>query len=195
MPTRDFAYYAHCLGVVGFVVLFATTLMLGRTMSSFARRPVQESQAGLEPKSADHEFAAGALSGGTAEVRLGELAEDKASSDAVKAFGKRMAGDHKKAGRELNDIAAKESISLPQELNKTDQATYDRLSKLSGMQFDRAYIQAMVEDHEKDVAEFNQEGSVGKVLSLKQFASRTLPILEEHLKHARELARAEKAGM
>jgi putative membrane protein len=195
MPIRNFAYYAHCLGVAGFVALFAATLMIGRTMSSFAQGPAQESQATRQEPSADHRFAAGAAFGGIAEVKLGELAQDKASSDAVKAFGKRMADDHKKVGDELKDVATKENISLPQTLSKSDQATYDGLSKLSGVQFDHAYVQAMVEDHEKDVSEFKKEASTGQVPSLKKFASQTLPTLEDHLKHARELAAPQKAGI
>jgi putative membrane protein len=195
MPTRNFVYYAHCLGVAAFVALFAATLMIGRTMSSFAQGPAQESQATRQEPSADHRFVAGAAFGGIAEVKLGELAQDKASSDAVKVFGKRMADDHKKVGDELKDVATKENISLPQTLSKSDQATYDGLSKLSGVQFDHAYVQAMVEDHEKDVSEFKKEASTGKVLSLKKFASQTLPTLEDHLKHARELAAPQKAGI
>src|SRR5437660_1034419 len=81
--------------------------------------------------SADEIFAKKAAAGGMAEVKLGQLAEERASNPAVKNFGRRMVQDHSKAGNELKSAASKENIELPGEMDKSDQATYDRLSKLS----------------------------------------------------------------
>jgi putative membrane protein len=134
----------------------------------------------------DAEFTKAAAQGGMAEVKLGELAEQKAANQAVKDFGQRMVKDHTQADQNLKTAAANENISLPTEMSSKDQATYDRLSKLSGPSFDRAYTRDMVRDHEADVAAFRHEASSGKDATIKSFASQTLPTLEDHLKQARE---------
>jgi putative membrane protein len=135
----------------------------------------------------DVHFAKEAARGGMAEVKLGQLAQEKGSSDTVKTFGKRMVDDHSKAGDKLKEVASHESITLPSDLSAKDQATYDRLSKLNGAAFDRAYARDMVKDHETDVAAFQKEANAGKNDSLKSFASETLPTLQDHLKHAKEM--------
>jgi putative membrane protein len=139
------------------------------------------------PAMGDAHFAKEAAQGGMAEVKLGQLAQEKRSSDTVKSFGKRMVDDHTKAGDKLKEVASRENITLPTDLSAKDQATYDRLSKLNGAAFDRAYARDMVKDHETDVAAFQKEASAGKDDSLKGFASETLPTLEDHLKQAKEM--------
>ena len=134
----------------------------------------------------DSDFAKAAAEGGFAEVRFGELAEDKASSKAVKDLAQRMVDDHTKVDDKLKAAASKDNISIPAQLNAKDQATYVRLSQLSGAAFDRAYARDMVRDHEADLAEFRREANDGKDASIKSFAARTLPTLEDHLKEARQ---------
>src|SRR5215510_12278200 len=82
-----------------------------------------------------------------------------------------MTDDHTKAGEQLKEGARSLDITLPSELNSVDQAQYDELSKLSGPEFDQAYMQTMVKDHEKDVAEFKQEATSGKNPAIKNFAA------------------------
>ena len=135
----------------------------------------------------DAHFAKEAAQGGMAEVKLGQLAQEKGSNDLVKSFGKRMVDDHSKANDKLKEVASRESITLPSDLSAKDQATYDRLSKLNGAAFDRAYARDMVKDHETDVAAFQKEANGGKTDSLKSFASETLPTLQDHLKQAKEM--------
>ena len=135
----------------------------------------------------DAHFAKEAAQGGMAEVKLGQLAEEKGSNDTVKSFGKRMVEDHSKAGDKLKEVASRESITLPTDISAKDQATYDRLAKLNGAAFDRAYARDMVKDHETDVAAFQKEANAGKDDSLKSFASETLPTLQDHLKQAKDM--------
>jgi len=144
---------------------------------------------GQQKSADDDKFAAEAASGGMAEVKLGELAQQKGTSDKVKDFGQRMVTDHSKAGDDLKQVAQQQGLNLPQEMSKQDQATYDRLSKLEGKQFDEAYARVMLTDHQKGVAAFEKEASTGKNEALKEFASRALPTLKEHLKLAHEMAR------
>ena len=136
--------------------------------------------------SEDIEFVLDAAKGGMAEVELGKLAAERAKNDEVKKFAQRMVDDHMKAGDELKSIAERKGIKLPQEVDAKDRALMTRLQKLNGAAFDRAYMQAMVGDHVKDVNEFKKEANSGRDAQVKSFASTTLPTLEEHLQHARQ---------
>jgi putative membrane protein len=136
----------------------------------------------------DKKFVRDAAQGGMAEVELGKLATEKASSDDVKKFGQRMVDDHTKAADQLKQVASSEGIQLPQGLSAKDKMTEERLSKLSGEQFDKAYMADMVKDHTQDVTEFQHESHSGKDAAVKNFASQTLPTLEDHLKQAKEIA-------
>jgi putative membrane protein len=135
-------------------------------------------------KSSDENFVTKAAMGGMAEVELGRLATQKAASDEVKRFGQRMVDDHGKANDELKTLAQNKQITIPTTLDPHHKAMQDRLSKLSGASFDRAYMQAMLVDHRKDVNEFRMESKSGKDADVKSFAAKTLPTLEDHLKMA-----------
>jgi putative membrane protein len=138
----------------------------------------------------DKLFVTKAAEGGLAEVQLGQLAADHASSDEVKKFGQRMVTDHGKANDELKSLAQQKNITVPTELNAKDKALHDRLAKLSGAAFDRAYMQHMLADHRTDVNEFKRESTAGKDQDVKAWASKTLPTLEEHLKLAEDTTKA-----
>jgi len=127
-----------------------------------------------------------------AEVELGKLAAQKAASDAVKQFGQKMVDDHTKANDQLKQVAGKENITIPDSLDSKHQSRIDKLSKLSGPDFDRAYIKDQVKDHKQDVSEFKTEADSGSDPNIKQFASNTLPILEQHLTMAKDLSKTEK---
>ena len=147
-------------------------------------------KAGAAKTGSDERFVKEAATGGMAEVELGKLATDKASSGDVKKFGQRMVDDHGKANEELKTLAQNKNITLPTALDAKAKATVDRLSKLNGEAFDRAYMQEMLKDHRKDVNAFRTESTSGKDADVKAFASKTLPTLEEHLKLAQETNRA-----
>ncbi len=138
-------------------------------------------------KSADVHFMMKAAQGGMAEVKMGQLAAEKASNPDVKAFGQKMVDDHTKANDQLKSVAQDEGVTLPTSVNGKDQATYDRLSKLSGAEFDKQYAKHMVMDHEEDVKDFKKEADMGKDEKTKSFASQTLPVLQEHLKMAKDM--------
>jgi putative membrane protein len=135
----------------------------------------------------DSQFAKKAAQGGMAEVKMGHLAVDKGTSDSVKKFGQRMVEDHGKAGDQLSQAALQTNITLPNDVGAKDKATFDALAKLSGAAFDRAYARDMVRDHEEDIAEFNKEANGGQNAAMKDFASKTLPTLQDHLKQAKEM--------
>jgi putative membrane protein len=135
----------------------------------------------------DKTFIKKAAQGGMAEVQLGQLATDKGSNDEVKKFGQRMVDDHSKANDQLKQLAASKGVELPTSLNSKDEATKNRLSKLSGNAFDRAYMQDMVKDHTQDVSEFKKASQTAKDPDVKSWASETLPTLEDHLKTAKSV--------
>lgn len=132
-------------------------------------------------KSGDEMFAIKAAQGGAAEVKMGQLAAEKASDADVKAFGQQMADDHTKANEKLMAIAKEKKMTLPSDLDSKQQKTYDKLSKLSGPEFDKAYVKDMVKDHEGDVKAFTKESEKGKDEQIKSFATETLPVLQGHL--------------
>ncbi|HEX5230339.1 MAG TPA: DUF4142 domain-containing protein [Bryobacteraceae bacterium] len=136
---------------------------------------------------ADKKFVHSAAEGGMAEVQLGQLAEQKASSQDVKDFGHRMVSDHSQANDKLKSLASNKGITLPSSVNAKDKALYDRLSALSGSEFDRAYMNAMVKDHTTDVSEFQKESNTAKDQDLREFASMTLPTLKDHLRMAQDV--------
>ena len=141
---------------------------------------------------ADKAFVHKAAIGGMAEVEMGKLAQQKASNDQVKQFGARMAEDHSKANDELKQVATGKGMTLPSDLDAKHKNTMAKLQKLSGAQFDRAYMDEMVADHKTDVAEFKKESTSGKDSDVKAFAAKTLPTLEDHLKMAQSTAAAVK---
>jgi putative membrane protein len=132
----------------------------------------------------DRKFMTEAAQGGMAEVQLGQLATQKAQSDQVKQFGQKMVDDHTKANDQLKQIAASKGVTLPTDLDSKHKREMERLSKLSGAEFDREYMKHMVSDHKKDVSDFKKEAKSAKDADLKSFASSTEPTLEQHLQLA-----------
>jgi len=139
-----------------------------------------------------------------AEIKLGQLAAERAAKAEVKQFGRRMVVDHQKASAELKQVASKMSVTLPAQPDEKHQELADRLSKLKGAEFDREYMKAMVDGHEEDAKELERhagpaarpgERSVGTTgdaaagadASVSAWASKTLPGVREHLEQARQI--------
>ena len=115
-----------------------------------------QSGSSASASTADKHFVTAALRGGMAEVELGKLAVEKGSSDDVKQFGQKMVTDHTQLGDEMKQVAQQVGATQPSALSASDQALEAKLKMLSGNAFDRAYIQAMVKDHETDLGDFNK---------------------------------------
>jgi len=180
--------------VVGLALAFGASAQT--TQPSTAAGSTKSSTTTAAKKNPDHSFVEKAAMGGMAEVELGNVAQQKAASDEVKQFGSRMVTDHTKANDELKQIASSKNIELPTALDKKHRGDVDKFSKMSGAQFDKAYMSHMVDDHKKDVADFKKEASSGKDADLKGFAAKTLPTLEEHLQMAQKTNDAvKKAGV
>jgi len=150
-------------------------------------------QQGAATPSADRSFANKAAVGGQAEVELGKLAQERASNDAVRQFGQRMATDHGKANDELMQLAKNKNLTLSTDLDAKHKQLRDKLAKQSGNAFDRAYMSEMVKDHKNDVAEFKEQAERGKDPDLKAWASQKLPTLQGHLRLAQDIDKQVKS--
>ena len=122
---------------------------------------------------------------------MGRLAASRAANPEVKQFGQRMVDDHVRANTEFMQLAGRKNMQLPREVSNEQKEMMDKLSKRSGADFDKAYVDAMVEDHENDVKEFEEQSKNGTDADIKQFAAKTLPTLKQHL----EMIRAIKSKM
>ena len=120
-----------------------------------------------------------AAQGGMAEVELGKLALQKSTNADVKKFAQMMVTDHTKANDELKSLAAKKNVMLPIDLGG-HKSTLDELNGKTGADFDKAYVEAMVDDHETDVKLF-EDNTDNSDPDIKAFAIKTLPTLKTHL--------------
>ncbi len=130
--------------------------------------------------SVDAKFVKDAAAGGMMEVELEKIAAEKGVNDQVKAFGRQMQDDHGKANEELKTLAANKGVQIPTALEGKQKKTVDRLSKLSGPEFDRQYMRTMTEDHKEDLKTFQREADKGKDPDVKQFASKYVPMIKKH---------------
>lgn len=150
------------------------------TAALFAAPSVRADKA-TDTSVADRTFVEKAASGGMAEVKLGQLAVEKGTSPTVKEFGQKMVTDHSKANDELKEIASKKNLPVPSDVDTKQAALYDKLSKMSGEEFDKAYLDAMVKDHDEDVKEFKKASSTsGMDPEVKAWAQKTLTVIEQH---------------
>jgi putative membrane protein len=173
-------------GVVAFGLLAFAQSQPDQSKNPSGGAPAHDMKTANRMSGGDQTFAMKAAQGGLAEVQFGNLAKEKASSPDVKSFGEMMVADHSKANDELKEIASTKGITLPTSMDAKSQAMYDRMSKLSGAAFDKAYMKDMVADHKMDVNEFKKQSERGTDAELKAFAAKTLPTLQKHLQTAEE---------
>jgi putative membrane protein len=155
-----------------FCVLALTIAALSVAGAAMAQDSPAAKSSSLSVK--DKTFIKKAAKGGMMEVAMGKLAEQNGQNEDVKSFGKRMVTDHSKANEELKSIAEKKGVKLP---------TKEPSGKWSS---DNAYMDAMVKDHEKDLAEFQEEAKTGSDPDVKKFAEDTAKVVQEHLDLAKE---------
>lgn len=140
----------------------------------------------------DKDFVTKAARGGLAEVNLSNLAVRHTRNPRVGEFARQMIADHTQANRELIALANRKGISLPEKMDDKHQKMWDKLAKMDGAEFDHAFMEGMVKDHEEVVQLFETESKDGKDAELKEWAGRTLPVLKKHLELARNIAKTEK---
>jgi len=166
------------------------TLLLGSALAltGFAAEKNENAE---KISRADSKFLKEASEANQSEIKLGELAKERASSEEVKDFAEHMINDHRESQEQVTRLAEEKNVELPKK--DMEDHTYRKLSKLSGAKFDDAYMDAMVKDHKKDVSEFEKACKKVQDQDVQSFANKTLPKLEEHLQKAKKLEeRADK---
>lgn len=133
------------------------------------------------------DFMTTAASGGMMEVELGNLAQQKAQHADVKSFAQMMVTDHTKANDELKTLAGQKNITLPDSMGKDHMDHITELRDKTGAEFDKAYMELMVEDHEEDVKLFEDASNNLQDAEAKAFASKTLATLRQHQDRAKQI--------
>lgn len=158
--------------------------------SQMSASAAEENRGQLDAK--DYKFAVNAAKANSDEITLAQLAQQKASSTAVQQFAQRMVQDHTKANQQLTQIISQKGATLPATPTTSEERESDRLGKLSGPDFDKAYMAHAVREHKKDVKEFQKAANDATDPDLKAFAANTLPTLQEHLQMAENTEAAVK---
>lgn len=167
----------------------ATSLACGNSNNTATDTAATPGAAGTTGAAADvdRDFVEDMLADGNAEVELGRLVQERATRPEVKQFGEMMVRDHQKAGAELKQIASKHNVQLDPSEHQEHNDLRERLSKLSGAEFDREYMEAMVDEHQEAVNEVENKAQNADNPEIKQWASSTLPTLRQHLERARQI--------
>jgi putative membrane protein len=146
--------------------------------SRAASSPAKAPNSGSTPSAKDKSFMHAAAQGGMMEVEMGHMAVKQGTSADVKMIGKQMVSDHTKANNELMAIAKTKGVDLSKEKPK--------MQKMNDANFDKEYINAMVKDHEKDLAAFQAEAKNGSDPDVKAFAEKTSEVVKKHLAMVKE---------
>jgi putative membrane protein len=152
-----------------------------------SRAPSSSSQSSATQSADDSKFLQEAIRGNMAEVKMGQLALQRAQSKDVRDYGQMLVDDHSKANKNATAAAQKMNVTPPTEPSAKQKATYDAMAKLSGNQFDSMFISHMVQDHEEDVAKYTAQAQSGDSSKATDYAKDTLPTLKTHLSKAQSI--------
>jgi putative membrane protein len=135
----------------------------------------------------DQDFVTKAAQGNSAEVALGKMVAAKSKDPDVKQFAQMMVKDHTTALNQLQELAQAKNLNFSSDLPDDAKSLQQKLSSDTGKQLDKDYMDGMVEDHQKDVQEFTDQSQNAKDPDVKQWASKTLPVLQKHLQKAQQI--------
>jgi len=138
----------------------------------------------------DSMFVMEAAAANMMEVQTGNIAQQNAMSQRVKDFGAMMVQDHSQANNELKNLASAKGMSLPDSLPADKQKHVDAMKKMNGKTFDSHYVSMMLDDHKKDVKKFEDESKTANDADLRNWASKTLPVLQKHLDSIQAISKA-----
>ena len=138
---------------------------------------------------ADKAFIKMAAEADMTEAHIGQMAENQSSQSEVKDFAQKLIHDHTDAYQQLTAVAVKTGDPIPTGINVRKIAAVEQLMKLKGARFDHLFVQEEIRDHERAIAQFKREAAHGKDLEVKAYASKMIPILEDHLRLAHALVK------
>jgi putative membrane protein len=158
-----------------------------RTLISVAAALLMLSAGAAAQDKASRKFITEAIEGNLAEVSMGELAQKNAQGADVKAFGQMLTSDHGAALQSAKDAATSLGVTPPTSPNAKQKADYDKMAKLNGAAFDKAFARHMVMDHKKDIAAYRKASKAKDAAG--QYAQKTLSTLQKHLETAQSIQR------
>src|SRR3569833_570440 len=178
------------LGVAATLALGLTAAQAQSTQSQMNNNSMSKPSASMNGSSgmnqkankADQKFLMEGMQGDMDEVELGKLAQQKGQSEDVKQLGQMLEQDHSQHLQQAQQEAQQLGVNAPQQVNAKQKATYERMSKLTGAQFDKQFTKHEVQDHKKDIAEYQKQAKSKGPLA--QFAQQTVPVLQKHLQAA-----------
>jgi putative membrane protein len=127
------------------------------------------------------------------EAHIGQMAQQQASGQDVKSFGQTLASDHSNSYGQLLAVAEKAHEQAPRGINIDKDAEYRQLQHATGAKFDRTFLADEIRGHERALAEFKREAEHGQNPELKTYAKEQIPVLEQHLRKAQDLARMKRS--
>lgn len=161
--------------LVGFVSAAALSSMLAAPLA-LAANPKADA------------FMQKAIEGNLAEIKVGQLAQQKGATEGVRKFGSVLEQDHSKANQEAMTAASSMGVAPPSEPSSKEQKEYQKLAALSGAKFDKTFTKDMIRDHKKDIAEYKKESKMSNSQA-SSYAQASLPTLQKHLRMAEALER------
>ena len=175
-----------CLLLIGGSVLFTSCKQSEKTEETITTNETQTDTIAAEngENSSDDMFLTEAAAINLEEIELGKLAQNRATTNEVKDFGKMMVDGHTKSLNELKGLAAKKGITLPQDVSEEGKNTLDELTKSDAKTFEKTYMAKMVEGHTETIRKFEDARDNAADADVKAWATKTLPDLQMHLQHA-----------
>lgn len=148
----------------------------------------QKKAAGAAPMT-DQQFVTFAAQTDMVEANLGQLAQQAASSQAVKDYGNMLVTDHTADYKNLQQMASQANVNVPDAIDaEHNKAMITPFQKLKGKAFDHKYIQEMVAGHTKAIAIYKKEAQDASNSVVKSYAQNVLPVLQKHLENAKLVA-------
>jgi len=166
-----------------YILLVALVIVIGWSSLPFAQEKAEKKTV------PDSKFMTYAARDGLFHVEAGKLAAEKGSTEGVKKFGQHAVEHHSQINEELMKLASSKGVILPKQMSKGQREGLDKVAKLSGPAFDKAYIEMETKDHTKDLSTFQKEAKEGKDPDVKAWAAKTVAAIQEHLDMMRNLSK------
>lgn len=176
--------------------VFGALFLLGLVANSYSgdKKSTDKESGTQKAKGNDAEFVQKASESDMAEIEISKLAVKQATDERVKKFATKMVEDHTKSSEQLTHIAKLRKLDLAKEITKAHRDKAEKLSKASGADFDRQFMQTQVQAHEEALKLFQDQAKNGQDPELRAFAAKTVPVIEHHLKMAQEITKGLQGG-
>jgi len=180
---------SHALlgGLAAVAAMASLTASAQPAVGQSSRAAPPSSQPSSVQLAEESKFLQEAIRGNTAEVKMGELAKERAQSKDVRDYGQMLIDDHSKGNKKATEIARRMNISAPTEESAEQKQERDAMAKLSGSEFDTTFLSHMVQDHQEDIAKYTAQAQNGDSSKITDFANDSLPTLKEHLSKAQSI--------